>query len=171
MLTIHELLEDKKYRAYFQTVPKLKNGKTGKPWRLYVQGHDHKWRKKDFAKYSDAFKLFRKLLRKGEVRDAAINCRRQSFAPPTRMARIRNKYVTGSDGVRRQATKRVEWRPKLGPDHFEEHLWCPWCRRPSAFKNFSYHHAFPREMGLDTSVARCSICGASTRIIDYIKEV
>lgn len=170
MLTIIDLLEDPIYKAYFCKVPKLpKTSSTTPPWRLYIQRKgETRWRRRDFDTYSAAFKVLKKLLKEDKVKDAAIHCRRMSFAPPVRMMKIRGKYVRGSDGVSRQATKRVDWEPKIPADIFDEHEWCPWCRRPSVFKYYSRHHALGQlGMTIDPSVPRCVICGASVRIATY----
>lgn len=171
MITIHDLLEDSTYKEFFcrppKGVPLLHPDQ--KPWRLYIQMNGSlKWAYKDCATYSEAFKRFRKALKAGEVHDAAISSRRHAWRPPNRIARIKGKYVIGSDGVRRQATKPVPWRPKLnGEDIVDPVDWCPYCRRPTAWKYYGKHHAFGNlGIAIDQSVMRCHICGASVRITE-----
>ena len=174
MLTLIDLLEDPIYKAYFCRVPKLPaTTSTSPPWRLFVLKKGEKvWRRKDFPTYSAAFKVLKKMLKQGVVRDAAIHCKRMSFPPPVRMMKIRGKYVIGSDGVRRQASKRVDWQPKNQSDIFDDHQWCPWCRRPTIFNYYSRHQNLNGlGMPIDPSTLRCSICGASTRISNYRSAV
>lgn len=171
MLTIHDLLEDPHYKEYFLKIPKLPVTRPGtRPWRLYIRLKSHgKWAQKDFETYGAAFKYFKLRLKKGEVLDAAINCRRASFGPPQRYAKVKGKYITGSDGVTRQATKAVDWQPQLDPDSADDVRWCPWCRRPTAFKYFGKHHALSTHTlgAIDPSIKRCAICGASERIANW----
>lgn len=170
MLTIVDLLEDPIYKAYFCRVPKLPaTTSISPPWRLYVLKKGEKqWRRKDFPTYTAAFKTLKKMLKQGVVKDAAIHCKRMSFAPPVRMMKIRGKYVRGSDGVNRPAKKRVDWQPRVPGDIFDEHEWCPWCRRPTVFNYYTKHPALNRlGMPIDPSIPRCCICGASKRICNY----
>lgn len=173
MITIHDLLEDSRYKEFFLQVPKAPATLPGMtpPWVLYVRFRGEKrWRKKEFSSYAQAFKLLKRLIHQGKVHDAAINNKRQSFPPPMRLVRIKGKFVRGSDNVKRQATKFVEWSPKIPGDEMDEHKWCPYCRRPTVFKWYSRHHALPniaKGVVIDASVRRCCICGASERIAYY----
>ena len=161
-----ELVKDPVYKRFLQTKPKLpkvarnRGGILSPPWVVYVQREvGGNWGKREFWKYSEAFKFLKKALKLG-VHDAALNCKRVAFDPPTRFVRIKGKFVVGSDGVRRQATKQVVWKPKLdGSD--PDHEWCMYCRRPTEFKYFRRHKALP---AIDPTVRRCCICGASERI-------
>lgn len=168
MITMSELIEDKVYRRFLETKPVIppiarsKRLQISPPWTVYVQREaDGSWGKKDFWKYSEAFNFMRKALRLG-VHDAAINCKRVAFRPPNRFARIRGKYIVGSDGIRRQATKAVPWQPRLGPGQ-PDHTWCPYCRRPTVFKYYRRHKAIKLAF-IDSSVRRCCICGCSERL-------
>ena len=159
-----ELLEDKWYRRFLETKPTLpsiarnKRLQTSPPWTVYVQREvDGKWGKKAFWKYSEAFNFARKALRLG-VHDVAINCKRVASKPPYRLVRIRGRYVIGSDGKKRQATKRAKWLPNLGNGQ-PDHTWCPYCRRPTVFKYYRKHPALKGLM--DTTKRRCCICGCS----------
>jgi hypothetical protein len=163
-----ELLGDATYRRFLDTKPQLpevmadKGFMTSPPWVVYVQRDLEKpWGKKEFWKYTKALKFLKKQLELG-AHDAALNCKRMGFSPPNRFARIRGKYVTGSDGIRRQATKAVPWKPRteLLMDQ-PEHHWCMYCRRPTLFKHYSRHK---RLRSVDPTVRRCCICGASERI-------
>lgn len=162
---MRELLKDDRYKKYLLQKPELppaaKDRSLSPPWVVYVQLEaDGRWRRKGFWKYGEAFKFFKKMLPRAH--DLALNNKRIAFDPPTRIARIKGRYVIGSDGVKRQATKIVRWQPKLGPDD-EGHEWCRYCRRPTLFHFYSQHHAL-RNGGVDGSVRRCNICGASERI-------
>lgn len=173
MIPLSTLLEDPDYKEFFLKVPKLPavvySANQAPPWRLYVllKG-DKNWRRKDFPAYAPAFKHLKRLLKSGKVEDAAINCRRFTSPPPLQSIRVRGKYVVGSDGVRRQVVKRVEWKPRYTRDDFEDHTWCPYCRRPTVFRYYARHHAMA-DLGIaiDPSVQRCCICGASSRIANY----
>lgn len=172
MIPMSELIKDPFYKAFLTTPPKTPsvsrdpNKCKSPPWVVYVQKEANgPWGKKEFWKYSDAFKFFKKAL-KLHVADCTINNRRFGFDPPSRMVRIKGKYVKGSDGITRQATKIVTWRPQLLPEDGEHH-WCRYCRRPTVFKYFRKHKAL-KGVDIDTTTPRCCICGASTRIaIDY----
>lgn len=165
MIPMSELLKDPAYKKFLLSKPKVpRHQKTmgGTPWVVYVQKEiDGSWGKKEFPKYSDAFKFFKAWLKKG-AHDLAINNRRFGFDPPLRFARIKGKYVKGTDGVTRQATKAVPWKvpARLAADQ-PDHHWCKYCRRPTVFKFYASHKRLGQ---CDPSVPRCCICGASARI-------
>lgn len=166
MIPMSELVKDPAYKAFLLTKPKMpKHLKDPRsmltpPWVVYVQREQGgKWGKKEFWKYSDAFKFFKSWLKRGAY-DLTINNKRYGFEPPHRFVRIRGKFVKGSDGLKRQATKRVWWKPKLSGDDLEHH-WCKYCRRPTVFKYFRKHRVLGE---VDSTVPRCIICGASSRI-------
>jgi hypothetical protein len=168
MIPMSELVKDPVYRKFLETqpvTPKIsRNPKLQKspPWVVYVQKEPYgKWGKKEFWKYSEAFHFLRRCLKAG-VADATINNKRVGFEPPMRYARIKGRFIIGSDGQKRQATKAVPWQPKLLPED-EEHHWCRHCRRPTVFKYFRRHKALHTDL-IDTTVPRCCICGASARI-------
>jgi len=166
VIQMSELVQDRHYRRYLDTKPELpeaantKGWNSSPPWVVYVQREANgKWGKREFWKYRKALKFLYRALELG-VHDAALNCKRIGFEPPIRFARIRGKYVEGSDGKMRPATKRIWWRPVL-MEGDQEHLWCMYCRRPVIFKYFSKH----KRLGeVDQTVRRCTICGASERI-------
>lgn len=165
MIPMSELVGDAVYRRYLETEPDLPEVSQNKahaspPWVVYVQREvNGPWGKREFWKYKKALKFFDRALHLG-VHDAALNCKRIGFDPPFRMVRIRGKYVVGSDRVKRQATKRVLWQPKLEPGDGEHH-WCRYCRRPTQFKFYLKHK---RLGAVDPNLPRCCICGASSRI-------
>lgn len=171
MITIHELLEDKTYKAFFLSKPLMPTvyAARGKlPWRLYVQLEaDGRWSKKDLPSYSEAFKLFKKY--RDDAHDAAIVSRPVAFAPPNRLVRVRGQYLIGSDGVKRQVIKPVVWKPKLPGDEVI-HEWCCYCRRPTIFRWFSRHHAFPKGETFDIGARRCTICGVRSEGMPRMKK-
>lgn len=154
MITIHELLDDPVYKKYFCTVPKLPDvPRIAPPWRLYAKVEGKGWAKRDFPSYQGAFRAFGKL-RPGLL-DAAIVCLPMLLDPPTKVVKIKGKYVNGV-----QVTKEILWQPKL-EGHEQDHHWCGRCRRPTTFGYFTKHHAFRGENArlMDPSVRRCVICG------------
>lgn len=168
MIPMSELIKDPTYRKFLETqpkTPKISRNQTmqkSPPWVVYVQREaDGPWAKKECWKYSEAFKVFRHWLKKG-AHDATINNKRYPTPPPSRLVKIKGKFVTGSDGKRRQATTYVTWRlPAAMSLDQPTHHWCLYCRRPTVFKYFSKH----KRMGnVDSSVRRCCICGSSERI-------
>ncbi len=167
MIQMSELLKDKVYRGFLEREPRMpsdfyrnKRMQASPPWVVYVQREvEGKWGKREFWKYSKALKFLYRALELG-VHDAALNNKRIPSPPPRKFVRIRGKYVVGSDGVKRQATKPIAWYPKLdGSD--EQHEWCQFCRRPTVFKFYAKHK---RLTLIDRNVRRCCICGASERI-------
>lgn len=168
MIPMSELVKDPVYRKFLETKPELprimrsKKMMASPPWVVYIQREmDGSWGKKEFWKYSEAFHFMRGWMKKGAY-DATINCKRLGFDPPMRRVRLKGKYIVGSDGISRQATKLVPWKlpAKMALDQIDHH-WCKYCRRPTIFKNFSRH----KRMGnVDPTVPRCCICGASARI-------
>lgn len=170
MLNIHDLLADPVYREFLTKRPTLPKHYTSanKPFRLYVLlKKDHKWHSKRFGTYDEAFTALKKYL--PHASDAAINCPGVGFSPPQRIVRIKGKYFTNAKGEKDQVTKLVVWLPKVPDGEFEDHNWCPYCRRPTVFRRFTRHHALPvsRTAGvpIDPTLLRCSICGASEAIV------
>lgn len=167
MITLLELLEDKTFKQYFLTKPVIPAvaASLSPPWRVYVQleGRHGRWGRKSFDTYTEAFKWLKPRLH--SFHDAAITCPKVTSYGPTRMVKIKGRYVEGSDGVKRQATKRVPWKPKIPADEIDEHRWCPYCRRPTAFRWFSQHHALGKLEGVSLSFRRCVICGASENML------
>lgn len=161
LISIHELLEDEKYRKYFLTRPTMPRApRISPPWRLYVQlDTGQSWRKKDFWDYAEAVKYFAQLRKRG-LHDAAITCRPMAWTPPSKIVRVKGKFHKNSKGEMVPVTREVFWRPQMPADE-EAHLWCPYCRRPTVFKAFARHHALSGEYGkmMDPGAARCTICG------------
>lgn len=172
VIPMSELVKDPVYKKFLLTKPRTpsitRDERRAKspPWVVYVQRDSGgSWGKREFWTYAPAFRFFKAWLEKG-AHDLALNNKRFPFDPPTRFARIRGKYVVGSDGVRRQATKKIPWQPKLAPGD-PDHYWCRYCRRPTVFKYYKKH----RRLGfVDPEVRRCCICGASERIAMTAKD-
>lgn len=167
LITLHELLADKTYREFFTTkpthVPKNATWLTP-PWRVYVQRKPGgPWARKSFDTYAEAFKWLKPRL--GNFHDATINCPKVSTYGPTRRVRVKGKFVRGSDGIKRQATKVVAWKPKIPLGEDQEHRWCLYCRRPTVFQYFRRHHSVGKIEGINRSFRRCTICGASTNLM------
>lgn len=169
MIPMSELVRDPNYRRYLETKPKEPpisrdpRLQQSPPWVVFVQREaGGKWGKKEFWKYSEAFKFMAKAL-KAKVHDATIHNKRVAFDPPGRFVKIKGQYVTGSDGKRRQATKIVPWKPRLA-DGDPDHHWCRYCRRPTVFRYYRKHKALKMSHPIDSTVTRCCICGSSSRI-------
>lgn len=167
MIQMSELIKDPFYKAFIDRTPELPDIATNKslqvspPWVVFVQRKgEGPWGKRSFWKYKKALKFFYRALELG-VHDVALNNKRIPTPPPHRMVRIKGKYLMVR-GKRVQQTKRVWWKPKTEllleqPQHY----WCLYCRRPTVFKYFSRHKL---RGVVDSSVMRCTICGASERI-------
>jgi hypothetical protein len=181
LITLPELLDDPKYKAFFLKVPKTLKPLPGqKPWRVFIQQRtDGPWAKKEYERYADAFATIRKYLKDGRLHDGAIQSRGIAFGPPERTVKVvkngrpvyhlrAGKKVLGSDGLPIQVTRTILWRPKLEASE-ETHTWCTYCRRPTVFRWFLSHHAV-KASGLhgmvDVSDRRCTICGARE---DYVR--
>ncbi len=166
MIPMSELLTDPTYRRFLETKPETPEAASARSmspqWVVYIQKDvNGPWGKRSFRKYKKALKFFQAWMERG-CHDAAINNKRIAFDPPSRFVRIKGKYVEGSDGKRRQATKRVVWRvpARLAMDQ-PEHEWCRYCRRPTVFKYYSKH----KRLGVvRQDVRRCCICGAAETI-------
>jgi hypothetical protein len=173
MMTLRELLEDKVFKEFFTTIPEVQGymhpGRL--PWRVYVQKErGGPWRKKDFRTYREAFLFLKPRLR--DVYDATIQSRGTAFPPPAKVVKVVKRLPSGKkvpvrDEKGKQQYRRIVWRPIL-PEMEEPHRWCPYCRRPTVFGWFSKHHAFPRGFEFDLSLQRCTICGASERLVAHV---
>lgn len=165
MISMRELIKDPVYRAYLDKEP-FTPAHAGSPhtsgqWVVYVRYRaSGPWTRKTFRKYKKALKYFNLALEEGAY-DLSFGNRRIYLKPPMRKARIKGKYVIGSDGVKRQATKMVEWLPKLG-DSPGVHRWCGFCRRPTVFKVYRKHPAV--KLPELTPRPRCCICASSEEI-------
>lgn len=168
MMTIHDLLEDKAYRDFLKTKPitpaisRDPAKMTTPPWVVYVQKEQMgPWGKKEFWKYSEAYRFLMKAV-KLKVHDAALNNRRIPCKPPSKIVRIKGKFVVNRRGEKQQVTKAIVWAPKL-PEGEMDHHWCLYCRRPTIFKYFRRHKALKMPY-IDSSTPRCCICGSSARV-------
>lgn len=175
MITLPELLEDPRYRKFFQTPPKMLKPLPGQlPWRVLVQRRPGgPWAKKETETYAEAFKIIRGAIRNDRLHDGTIQSRGIAFGPPVRIAKVTKggrpvyfykdgKRVLGPDGQPVQKTVTVEWKPKLDAAD-DAHEWCPYCRRPTVLRWFKSHHAlrtFNIQELVDPSDRRCTICGA-----------
>lgn len=166
MISLRELLQDPDYKKYFTKVPVLPAHYTPdvKPWKLYVlKAGEDKWRSKRYGTYGDAFAGLKKML--PSIDNAAINCPGLSFMPPIKNYRIKGRFLDKAE--KKPLIKSVVWKPKIDAD-MAGHNWCPHCRRPTVFKMAGLP---ARRMGdfvlpPDEVSLRCSICGASERIVD-----
>lgn len=154
--TLKELLEDPLYAQWFNTQPRqswalTKNDST--PWRVWVQfKQGGKWYKREFRTWKKAHKFLARNLH--DFYDAALNHRVHQSRPP--VVRDPNK-----------PNKRKYYGPMV---KILGHRWCGYCRRPTVFAYFGRHHAFSgkNRSYCDPGIERCSICGASERIVtDY----
>lgn len=172
-LTIRDLLADPAYKKYFVRVPKLPSHYTpdSLPWKLMIlKRGETSWRSKRFGTYPEAFAALKKLLPK--IQDGVINSPGVNFMPPVNVMKIKGR-VHESGPLKGQpilVNKLWDWKPMLDGD-METHHWCPYCRRPTVFKYYRQHQAMTKSrvgiIGtlLDPSLLRCSICGASERVV------
>ena len=170
MITIHELLRDADYKAFFCSVPELPPHyyPESLPWRLIVvkKGETH-FRVKRFSTYAQAFKALKKLL--PQISDGTINCPALDFQPPTKVVKVKGKFHTNKRGVKQQITRIVTWTPKLPIGEYEEHNWCPYCRRPTVFSRMTRHQLLgfaTLGAGIDSTLLRCKMCGASENLVN-----
>lgn len=141
-LTLKELLNDKAYAKWITITPRISVKGASKPWMIYAKKTKKgPWAKSEVATYDQALKWAMKHL--DEYYDIVIHSRRQAFRPPL--------------------------LKKAGVNHFwptpTGHVWCPYCRRPTLFLNFSSHHAIPKKYPLQSYEKRCSICGIKLQSI------
>lgn len=170
MITLPELLRDKRYREFFSTVPR--QGPIAQNWRVLVQRKaDGAWAKKDFERYADAFRLIAKQLKEGKLHDGTIQSRGIAYGPPERIVRVTRRgqpvMVKTTAGKFIQKTAVVVWRPQLSADE-EDHVWCTYCRRPTVFRWFATHRAIrnsPVAGCVDPTDRRCTICGGREEFI------
>lgn len=172
MITIHDLLENEGYKKFFCTVPHLEQQHGSTPWRLAIQKDPHgTWMSKDYATYQEAFLKLKKHLTR--INDAAIICKAIPFEPPSKTVRIKGKYIERR-GKKIPVTKRVPWSMPLPAGEDSPHHWCTYCRRPTVFKTFEVHPILTRKrlngIPIDPYVERCTICGASARLVNIKKH-
>ena len=164
MVTINELLENKQFKQFFLTAPKLPSHYTPetKPWRLLMlltpQG---KWQSRRFGTYNEAFKVFK--AQRGEgLHNAAINCPGLAFRPPIRNVRTKRLDAKGKPVI---ATMVYKYRESAD---VTPHDWCGYCRRPTIFL---VSRRGPKRAGNmilpPTEVKnRCTLCGSSEEIMN-----
>jgi hypothetical protein len=165
LITLQDLLADKQFREYFTTKPIMPGPvhQDAMPWRVYVQRQlDGGWAKKEFHTYIEAFRFLKPRL-KG-VHDAAIQSKGIAWSPPHKVVRITRGGKPVKDDKGKPVLRRIVWQPSLPPGE-EPHTWCTYCRRPTVFRWYSRHHAFPRGYEFTTPYQRCTICGASERLV------
>jgi hypothetical protein len=132
--TLSELLNDPVFRMYYTRVPRLpENLQWGQPWMVWAVTHDHKWGRRLYCDYREAWAKVVELYKDTDrIHDVCIVSRRMMFPPP----------------------RRALWRPSI-------HAWCSRCRRPSEFRQRSpQHHALRDQPVLtDDAPRRCYYCG------------
>lgn len=166
MITLRELLRDPQYKEYFTKVPVLPAhyDASRKPWKLYIlKEGENAWRSKRFGTYGEAFAGLKKVLPTSE--NAAINCPGLSFMPPIKNFRLKGQF---QDKAQKKPVLRTKvWKPQIASD-LAPHNWCPHCRRPVVFKMAGLPAKRIGDFVLppDDAALRCSICGASERIVD-----
>lgn len=126
-----------------------------RPWRVFVQvERGGKWAKKDFARYRDALKFAASWVKR-DAWDLAIH-----HAPSELPMPVLKRAVGKRKGI-------TVWRKTLWmelPQAMEiaaTHDWCGLCRRPTVFRRYRKHHAFPRGLPANPDQLRCCVCGAS----------
>lgn len=143
-VTLRKVMKaDPVFVKWMRREPTLRGEPGPMPWRVWVQREKRgRWAYKDFATYREAFSFLAKHLKKWH--DCALGCKARPFVPP--------QVVDGP----RKRTRLPGSTTML--ELYEDHDWCPFCRRPTRFGYFTKHHAMPK--GLCTPYERrCSICG------------
>lgn len=146
-MTLRQLLAIPRYRAYFKQDPHLRpvQKKPGS-WYLYVQVEEEgAWKRKTIDSYKEGFDFIRQKLK--SIHDGSITSRCRAYLPP-----VYRPQIEGKTGLHS-----IYWA-----QYPLNHKWCPYCRRPTLFKDFKRHHAdgeIRRVFGLELNGRRCSICG------------
>lgn len=175
-LRMVDLLDTKAFKDFFRTKPKMPpHLANSKPWRVYVQKVERGgWAKKDFAHYSEAANFAIRLMREG-VWDLAVHCRSVSFGPPGHWVNLtkggKPVWLTGKDNKPILRDGQKVRKQKFVSMHIPPgHQWCPHCRRPTVFRWFRKHHAFPSNdpsVAFDPSHLRCTICGIRESSVNW----
>ena len=163
-VTLRELVKDPVYRQWLKTEP-VGGFPTHVKFRVYAQREeDGRWAKKDFDDFKSAYNFLAKNLKYWH--DAAINTRTYSCRPPVVRVPGKVRKKVGKRVVLVDGLRRVYYAPILS---YDGHIWCPYCRRPTVFAQFSDHHAFTHaNLRPLPFKARCSVCGiAETAIKHY----
>lgn len=128
-------------------------------WRVYVQPKKKgPWGKvkKDFRKYSEAYKWMMANLHK--YHDIAISSKMPQFMPPQEAYQV---VVLKKVKGRTRRVRVTRYRSVL-PDAPSNHHWCSFCRRMTKFAYYKKHHAMPSwVLGLEK---HCEICGAGLNL-------
>lgn len=166
MITLRELLSDKRYREYFLKIPVLPElPRTGPPWRLYVQRESGgPWARREYDSYRDAFRHLKRI-GFSDCHDACIQSKGTAFNPPHRVVKVTRGGIPLLHKDGSPITKVVWWKPSIPGDE-APHRWCPYCRRPTIFAWFTKHHAFRGGAVFNPSLLRCTICGASENLVN-----
>jgi hypothetical protein len=99
MITLSELLQDKKFKEYFLDAPRSMPGAGPLPWRVWAQREvDGSWGKKDFPTYVEAFKFLKPKI--GQWHNAALASRAVAYGP--------RLFTPSSAGGERQSSMRKQ---------------------------------------------------------------
>lgn len=157
---IRELMDDPIYRAYMKQVPPRHHANTnGKPWQVWVETREHKWRTGEFTSYREVWPVFLKQFRNPDaISDVTITSRRVFYAPPGEWYRVKvrcNPTLKHPKGYRIEERWRQIFFWDIGLN------WCGRCRRPVYWMPlFANHHALRRLPAIsDEDNYRCLICG------------
>lgn len=149
MIRLQELLEHPVYQTWIEREPQARREVCqAAPWEVFVQlEQGGRWRAKVFNDYLDGLKLLMKAVDR-DVWNGALSARRREHAPPMIKVRLKDGNVG-----------KIRWKfPRPNNER-----WCPYCRRPTTFKVYDWHHAINRNESMrDVMVMpelRCSICG------------
>lgn len=146
-ITLRELLKDPLFKKWMGKVPTLRvpDHTQSLPWRIYVLD-EGRWKMTEAQTYAAGYRWVAKNIRNYE--DLALTCKPQGFNPPV----LRNKTTQAKEYWRRFPF---------------DHVWCPYCRRPTVFFTFAKHHAFPRgkQWACSPYDRRCTICGVRLSFI------
>jgi hypothetical protein len=171
MMPIGELLEDKTFRKFFTSTPPMYETQLNRDaWRIWVKPTaDKPWRRKDVREYQRGARFILSGLENGSLYDAVLQSRGVSYKPPTRRLRVMHQgkpvIIVDGKGVAKPKINIIVWdTPAALTQEYGRHDWCYYCRRPTVFGYFAYHHNFRGtllESFYDGATRRCAVCGIS----------
>jgi hypothetical protein len=131
--TLHSLLDDPAYEAYFRRSVKLPpSPSTSPPWQMMAHTTEGKWKKGFFDNFTDARARALAMMEDPAIRDICIISRRKLFKTPS----LATTLMSPGDE------------------------WCGRCRRPTHYRQYgSKHPALGHAPVIVGGATRCYFCG------------